>query len=73
MIETEPNQPENRTGRFALMAGAVAIVILFAVALYLISDLRGRVNLLEAGAQRQNAETKVIEDKAWRRWARRSE
>jgi chromosome segregation ATPase len=63
MIETEPNQPENRTGRFALMAGAVAIVILFAVALYLISDLRGRVNLLEAGAQRQNAETKVIEDK----------
>jgi chromosome segregation ATPase len=63
MIETEPNQPENHTGRFVLMAGGVAIVILFAVALYLISDLRGRVNLLEAGAQRQNAETKVIEDK----------
>jgi chromosome segregation ATPase len=33
------------------------------VALYLIVDLRGRVRLLEAGAERQSAETKVIEDK----------
>jgi chromosome segregation ATPase len=63
MLETEQNHPENRTGRFALVAGAIAIVILFAVALYLISDLRGRVNTLEAGAQRQSAETKVIQDK----------
>ena len=43
--------------------GVVIVVILFAVALYLIVDLRGRVHSLEAGAERQSAETKVIEDK----------
>ena len=37
--------------------------MLFAVALYLIVDLRGRVHSLEASAERQSAETKVIEDK----------
>ena len=47
----------------ALVAGAVIIAVLLAVALYLIVDLRGRVSSLEAGEQRQSAETKVIEDK----------
>jgi hypothetical protein len=54
---------EKRTSATALIVGAVVVVILFAVALYLIFDLRGRVNTLEAGAERQSAETKVIEDK----------
>jgi cell division protein FtsB len=63
MLETEENHPENRTGRFALVAVAVASVILFAVALYLIVDLRGRVTSLEADAQKQSAATRVIEDK----------
>jgi chromosome segregation ATPase len=64
MSETvEIQSVEKRTSTAALVAGAVAVVLLFAVALYLIVDLRGRVNSLEAGAERQRAETKVIEDK----------
>jgi multidrug efflux pump subunit AcrA (membrane-fusion protein) len=54
---------EKRASSAVLIAGTVVVVVLFAVALYLIFDLRGRVNSLEAGAERQNAETKVIEDK----------
>jgi multidrug efflux pump subunit AcrA (membrane-fusion protein) len=54
---------EKRTSKAAFIAGAVVVVILFAVALYLIVDLRGRVHTLEADADRQSAETKVIEDK----------
>jgi hypothetical protein len=53
---------ERGTSAVAIIA-AVAAVILFAVALYLIYDLRGRVTTLEAGAARQSAESKVIEDK----------
>jgi multidrug efflux pump subunit AcrA (membrane-fusion protein) len=54
---------EKRTSRTAFIAGAVVVVVLFAVALYLIVDLRGRVRTLEADAEAQRAETKVIEDK----------
>lgn len=54
---------EKQTSAVPLIAGAVVVVILFAVALYLIFDLRGRVKALEANAERQTAETKVIEDK----------
>lgn len=54
---------EKRSSMAVPIAGAVIVVILFAVALYLIADLRGRVRTLEAGADRQNLETKVIEDK----------
>lgn len=54
---------EKRTSTIALIAGAVVAVVLFAVALYLIVDLRGRVSSLETAAERQGAETKVIEDK----------
>jgi hypothetical protein len=46
-----------------LVGGAVIVVLLFAFCLYLISGLRDRVTALEAGGQRQSAETKVIEDK----------
>jgi len=64
MPETVEIQPvEKRASATPLIAGAVVIIILFAVALYLIADLRSRVNLLEAGLQRQAAETKVVEDK----------
>jgi chromosome segregation ATPase len=54
---------EKRTSTAALVAGGAVIVILFAAALYLIVDLRGRVSSLETRAERQAAETKVIEDK----------
>jgi len=47
----------------ATVIAAVAVVLLFAVALYFIYDLRGRVGSLEAGAARQSAESKVIADK----------
>ncbi len=64
MSETvEIKSAEEQTSTVALVAGAVVAIILFAVALYLIVDLRGRVNSLEANAMRQSAETKVIEDK----------
>ncbi len=64
MPETVEIQPvETRTSSAAIIAGAVVVVLLFAVALFLIVDLRGRVKTLEAGADRQAAETKVIEDK----------
>ena len=54
---------EKRMSKAPFIAGAVVVVILFAIALYLIVDLRGRVRTLEADADRQSAETKVIEDK----------
>jgi chromosome segregation ATPase len=64
MPETvEIQSVEKRTDTTALVAGAVVVVLLFAVALYLIVDLRGRVNSLEASVVQQHAETKVIEDK----------
>lgn len=64
MSETvEIQSVEKRTSTTALVAGAVVVVMMFAVALYLIVDLRGRVNSLEASAERQRAETKIIEDK----------
>jgi multidrug efflux pump subunit AcrA (membrane-fusion protein) len=59
----EIQQVEKQTSAMPLVAGAVVIVILFAVALYFIVDLRSRVHLLEAGLERQTAETKVVEDK----------
>ncbi len=63
MPETiEIQSVERRSGAAAITA-AIVIVLLFAVALYLIVDLRGRVSSLEAGAARQSAESKVIEDK----------
>jgi hypothetical protein len=64
MLETAEIQPvEKRPSTAALIVGAVVVALLFAVALYLIVDLRGRVSSLEAGSERQSAETKVIEDK----------
>jgi hypothetical protein len=64
MPETAEIQPtEHRASPVALVAGIVILAVLLAIALYLIVDLRGRVSFLEAGAQRQSAETKVIEDK----------
>lgn len=64
MLETvENHSEEKRANTAALVAGAVVVAILFAVALYLVFDLRGRVSSLETSAQRQGAETKVIEDK----------
>ena len=42
-VEIEP--AEKRMNTAAFIAGAVVVVILFAVALYLIFDLRGRVQL----------------------------
>ena len=47
----------------APVIAAVVAVLLFAVAIYLIFDLRDRVITLEAQVDRQNAETKVITDK----------
>ncbi len=61
--ETTEIQPAERRTSATAIIGAVAIVLLFAVALYLIFNLRGRVSSLEAGAARQSAEAKVIEDK----------
>jgi hypothetical protein len=64
MSETAEIAPaEKRSSSAVLVAAAVVFVILFAVALYLIADLRSRVHSLESDAQRQSAETKVIEDK----------
>jgi len=63
MLETAEIQPVEKRTSTALVAGVVVVVILFAVALYLIADLRKRVISLEAGAEQQTAETKVIEDK----------
>jgi flagellar motility protein MotE (MotC chaperone) len=63
MAESVQVQPTEKQTPTALIAGAVVIVVLFAVALYLIVDLRGRVQTLETGLARQSAETKVIEDK----------
>lgn len=63
MPETIEIQSAKRRTSAAQMIAVVAIVLLFAVALYLIFDLRGRVSSLEAGAARQSAESKVIEDK----------
>jgi chromosome segregation ATPase len=64
MLETVEGEPaERRISPTALVAAGVVVIILFAVALYLIVDLRGRVSSLEAGAKQQSAETKVIEDK----------
>jgi hypothetical protein len=60
-IEIQP--VERRASPTAVIAGAVVIVILFGVALFLIVDLRSRVHTLEEGLVRQTAETKVIEDK----------
>jgi len=64
MPETVEIQPaQKQSSAVAIVAVAVVAVLLFACALYLIVDLRGRVSQLEAGAEKQNAETKVIEDK----------
>jgi len=64
MLETEAVQPAGKRGNtVALVAVTVVVILLLAVALYLIVDLRGRVSSLEAGAVRQSAETKVVEDK----------
>ena len=64
MPESVENRPaENRSSNTALVVGATVIVILLAVALYLIVSLRGRVTALEAEATQQSAETKVIEEK----------
>ena len=53
MPETADIQPtEHRVNPVALVAGIVIIAVLLAIALYLIVDLRGRVNSLEAGEQR---------------------
>src|ERR1019366_3795215 len=64
MPETVEIQPaENRNSKAAVVAGAAVIVILLAVALYLIVNLRDRVSSLEAAAAQQSAETKVIQEK----------
>jgi hypothetical protein len=64
MPENEAIPPvQKNPNPFVLVGGAVIVVLLFAFALYLISGLRDRVTALEAGGQRQSAETKVIEDK----------
>jgi hypothetical protein len=64
MPESVESRPaENRSSNTALVVGAAVIVILLAVALYLIVNLRGRVIALEAAAAQQSAETKVIEEK----------
>src|SRR6266542_3799200 len=47
----------------ALLAAGAAILVLFAVGLYLIVNLRDRVKTLEATVERQSRETKVIEKK----------
>jgi chromosome segregation ATPase len=64
MPETvEIQAAEKRTSTAGIIVAAVVIVGMFALALFLIVDLRGRVNTLEATVVRQNDETKVIEDK----------
>jgi cell division protein FtsB len=64
MQESEEIQHvQKQTNPAVLIAGAVIVAILFAVALYLIADLRGRVASLESGAVRQTAETKALQDK----------
>jgi len=64
MFESVENQPaEKRSSNAAVMVGATVIVIVLAVALYLIVNLRGRVIALEAAATQQSEETKVIVDK----------
>ena len=51
MPESVESRPaENRSSNTALVVGATVIVILLAVALYLIVNLRGRVIALEAAA-----------------------
>ncbi len=52
-----------RPNHTPLIAVTVVLGLLLAAALYLIVDLRGRVHTLEAGQDRQAAETKVIQDK----------
>ena len=51
-----------RSGKALLAAGAV-ILVLFAVGLYMIVNLRDRVKTLEDTAERQSRETKVLEKK----------
>ncbi len=63
MLETAEIQPGEKRTNTAVIVAAVVVVILFAIALYLIFNLRGRVSSLEASAAQQSAETKVIEDK----------
>ncbi len=63
MSETVEIQSAEKRISAPVLIAAVAVVLLFAVALYLIVNLRGRVSSLEAGAARQSAESKVIEDK----------
>ena len=64
MPESVEIQPaENRNSKAAVVSGAAVIVILLAVALYLIVNLRDRVSSLEAAAAQQSAETKVIQEK----------
>jgi hypothetical protein len=60
-VEIRPG--ENRSSKAGLVVGAVIIAALFAVPLYLIVDLRSRVSSLEASAEQQSAQTKVIEEK----------
>jgi len=63
MPETVEIQPAgNRTNTAAVVA-AIVVVILFAISLYLIFNLRGRVNSLEASASQQAIETKGIQEK----------
>ena len=62
------NAPEIRTealrsSKTALLAGAAVIVVLLAAGLYLVLNLRDRVKSLEAAAERQSMQTKVIENK----------
>lgn len=55
---------EKPTGSQIVLKVILAILVLLLIgAFYMIVDLRGRVRLLEANADRQSAETKVIEDK----------
>jgi len=62
VVRSSEVQPVVHTSK-ALVALVVVVTLLLAVSLYLIAGLRGRVSALEAGAERQGAETKVIEDK----------
>ena len=60
--QTTPEVAAQRSSKALLAAGA-AILVLFAVGLYLIVNLRDRVKTLEATVERQSRETKVIEKK----------
>jgi predicted nucleic acid-binding Zn-ribbon protein len=66
MLETQ-NTPDVQAGtqRFgkAILAAGVAALVLFAAAFYLIVNLRDRVKSLEATAERQSREAKVLEKK----------